>query len=147
MREAGGGRLPKNEQYLSFPAITWEVQEDLFTRKIKYEYIAHPSIWTLFDGPCRLTWVSHRIEPARPERVLLELENVPAFEEEEFMTSEEAELMSSYLDRRITDSDEFWKRESQIWQKTAEGFIGDTRKSAPRAQELVGDAEDAGATS
>ncbi len=145
------GGLPKNKQYLSFAAMTWEVQDDLFTRKVKYEYTAHPLIWTLFDGPCRLSWVCHRLEAARPEtkgsRVLLELENVPAFEEEEFMTSEEAEQMSVdifYLDRRITDSDEFWKRESQIWQKTAEGFIGDARKSAPKAQELMGDAEDAG---
>ena len=144
------GGLPKNKEYLSFPAIRWEVQDDLFTRKIKYEYSAHPLIWTLFDGPCRLTWVCHRLDAARPQikgnRILLELENVPAFEEEEFMTSEEAEQMSVdvfYLDRRITDSDEFWKRESQIWQKSAESFIGEARKSAPRALELVGDAGDA----
>ncbi|MGB8958670.1 MAG: transglutaminase domain-containing protein [Candidatus Aminicenantales bacterium] len=144
------GGLPKNKEYLSFPAIHWEVQDDLFTRKIKYEYIGHPYIWLLFDGPCRLTWVCHRLEAARPEikgtRVLLELENVPAFEDEEFMTSEKAEQMSVdvfYLDRRITGSDEFWKRESQIWQRNAENFIGDARKSTPRALELVGDAEDA----
>jgi hypothetical protein len=143
------GGLPRTKEYLSFPAITWHVQDRLFTRKAKYEYSAHPLIWTLFDGPCRLSWVGHKLDQARPEikgtRLVLELSNIPAFEEEEYMTSAEAEQMSLdvfYLDRRIADSAEYWKRESQIWQKTAERFIGDPRKAAVKAGELAGDAED-----
>jgi len=143
------GGLPKIKEFLSFPAIHWEVQDDLFTIKARFEYSGHPYIWTLFDGPCRLTWVSHRLENAQPvikgNRVELELGNIPAFEDEEIMTPEEAEQMSvdvSYLDRRISDSDEFWKRESQYWQRAAEKFIGDPDKAAAKAGELTGDAAD-----
>lgn len=152
--QLGGGKpeeggLPKSREYLSFPAVHWGVQDNLFTRKAKFEYVSYPYISFLFNGPCRLSWVSHRLGDVKPtikgSRVLLEIDNVPAFEEEEYMTSEEAEEMSVdvfYLDRRITGSDEFWKRESQTWQKAAERFIGDPRKVAAKAQELVGDAED-----
>lgn len=143
------GGLPKIKDFLSFPAIRWEVQDDLFTLKARFEYSGHPYIWTLFDGPCRLTWVSHRLENAKPvikgNRVELELANIPAFEDEELMTPEEAEQMSvdvSYLDRRISDSDDFWKRESQNWQRAAEKFIGDPGKAAASAKELIGDAAD-----
>jgi len=146
------GGYPKSSQFLSFQAIRWEIQDDLFTRKVKFAYSAHPLIWTLFDGPCRLTWVSHKLTNAQPSikgnRVELTMENVPAFENEEFMTSEEAEQMSVdviYLGRRITDTNEFWRLESQNWQKAAEGFIGDPRKLAPEARTLVADAADPGA--
>ncbi len=143
------GGLPKNKEFLSFPATRWEVQDDLFTRRARYEYISFPYIGFYFDGPCRLSWVAHKLENARPvikgSRLELELENIPAFKEEEYMTSPEAEQMSVdvfYLDRRITGSDEFWKRESEVWQKSAERFIGDPAKAAPKAKELVADAED-----
>lgn len=155
--QLGGGKpeeggFPKNKEFLSFPAFRWEVQADLFTRKAKFVYTGHPYIWTLFGAPCRLAWVSHKLGEAEPEikgnRVELELANIPAFEEEEYMTPEEAEQMSVdifYLDRRIAGSDEFWKRECQTWQKAAERFIGDTAKLAAKAQELAGDAADAAA--
>jgi hypothetical protein len=144
------GGFPKNSEFLSFQAAHWDLQDDLFTRKAKYEYISFPYISVLFGGPCRLSWVSHKLEPVRPEvkgmHVQLELENIPAFEEEELMTSEEAEQMSLdifYLASKISDQDEFWKRESQTWQKAAERFIGNPDKLALKARELVGDAQDA----
>jgi hypothetical protein len=143
------GGLPKSKEFLSFPATRWELQDDLFTRKARFEYIAFPYIGLFFDGPCRMSWVAHKLGNAQPtikgSRVELELENVPAFEEEEFMTSAEAEQMSVdvfYLDRRITGSDEFWKRESEVWQKTVERFIGDPLKIGAKARELAGDAQD-----
>lgn len=146
------GGYPKTMRFLSFQAIRWEIQDDIFTRKVKFAYSGHPLIWTLFDGPCRLTWISHKLTNAQPlikgNRIELTMENVPAFEKEEFMTSEEAEQMSVdviYLGRRITDTNEFWRLESQSWQKAAEGFIGDPRKLAPEARTLIADAADPGA--
>ncbi len=146
------GGYPKTMRFLSFQAIRWEIQDDIFTRKVKFAYSGHPLIWTLFDGPCRLTWISHKLANAQPlikgNRVELTMENVPAFEKEEFMTSEEAEQMSVdviYLGRRITDTNEFWRLESQSWQKAAEGFIGDPHKLAPEARTLIANAADPGA--
>jgi hypothetical protein len=143
------GGFPKNMEILSWPAIHWEIQDELFTRKAKFVYISHPYIWTLFQGPCRLAWVTHGLKDIAPiikgTRVDLEIENVPAFEDEEFMTPEEAEQMSVdvfYLDRRIKDSDEFWRRECRNWQKSAEAFIGDPGKLAAEAQKIVEDATD-----
>jgi hypothetical protein len=143
------GGYPKSMQFLSFQAIHWDIQDDLFTRKAKFDYISHPLIGTLFDGPCRITWASHKLTNAQPSikgrRVELTMENVPAFEEEEFMTSEEAEQMSVdvfFLGRQITDSNEFWRLESQNWQKAAEGFMGDTGKFAPEVRTLIADAAD-----
>lgn len=151
---AGGkpeeGGFPKNKEWLSVPAIRWELQDDLFTRRAKFEFSGPTFIGLLFNGPYRLSWVAHRIENALPKikgnRVELEIENLPAFEEEEFMTPVQAEQMSVdvfYQSGQIPSSDEFWKRESQTWQSTAERFIGDPKKAAPRAQELAGDSPDA----
>ena len=143
------GGFPKNKEFLSFPAISWEVQDELFTRRAKFEFYAYPYIGYLFGGPYRMSWVSHKVENARPtikgKRVELVLENLPAFEAEEFMTPVEAEQMSVdvfYQDGQISSSDEFWTQESRTWQKTAERFIGDARKAAPKAQELAGEAQD-----
>jgi len=143
------GGLPKRQEFRSLQATRWELQEDLFTRRAKFEYTAHPYIGLLFDGPYRISWVSHKIENARPtikgKRVTLEVENLPAFEEEDYMTPVEAEHMSVdvfFLDARIASSDEFWKEESRTWQKTAERFIGEARKFASKAQELIGEAQD-----
>ena len=139
------GGLPKNKEFLSFPATRWELQDDLFTRRARFEYVSFPLIGLLFGGPCRLSWVGHKLPDVKPvikgARIEFEIENIPAFEEEEFMTSPEAEQMSVdvfYLDRRITGGDEFWKRETEVWQKTSERFIGDPAKAAARALELAG---------
>jgi hypothetical protein len=152
--QLGGGKpeeggFPKNGEFLSFPAIRWEIQDDLFTLKAKFEYMAHPDIFSFFKGSSRLIWVSHKLGEAQPtikgRRVELLMENIPPFEEEEFMTSREAEQMSvdvSYLGGGISGSDEFWQRECRTWQKAAENFVGDPLKVAGEAQKLVGDATD-----
>lgn len=143
------GGLPKNKEFLSFPATRWELQDDLFTRRARFEYVSFPLIGLFFDGPCRLSWVGHKLADVKPvikgSRIEFEIENIPAFEEEEFMTSPEAEQMSVdvfYLDRRVTGSDEFWKRETEVWQKTSERFIGDPAKAAAKARELAGEEGD-----
>ena len=138
------GGVAKSQELLSFLAMRWEIQDDLFTRKAKFVYISHPQAGMLFGGECRMAWISHglgNVEPSfQGDRVELEMDNIPAFEAEEFMTPEEAERMSVdifYLDRKITDDNEYWKRKCQDWQKGAEGFIGDPRKLAAMAQSLV----------
>ncbi len=143
------GGLPKDKEFLSLPAARWELQDDIFTRRIRYEYISFPYIDIVFDGPCRLAWVGHKIGNIQPaikgRRIEFEMENIPAFEEEEYMTSPEAEQMSVdvfYLSMGIDDRDEFWKRESEVWQKTAERFIGDPKKLVAKAREMAGDEED-----
>lgn len=138
------GGYPKSVEILSFPAVHWEVQGDLFTRKARFEYISFPYIWSLFRGSCRLAWVSRGlgyIEPViKGARIEFEMDNIPAFQDEDFMTPEETERMSVdvfYLDTRIEDSDEYWKRECQHWQKAAESFIGDPSKLTAEARKII----------
>ncbi|MEN6560531.1 MAG: DUF3857 domain-containing protein [Acidobacteriota bacterium] len=143
------GGMPRSSEFLSFPAAHWDLQDDLFTVRAKYRFVSFPYIGLLFMGPCRLSWVSHNLEPVRPEiknmRLELSLENIPPFEGEELMTSEQAEQISLdvfYLAAKISDRDEYWKRESRAWQKAAERFIGDPDKVSAKALELIGDETD-----
>jgi len=142
------GGYPKSFEILSFPAVHWDLQGDLFIRKARFEYISCPYIWVLFQRSCRLAWVAHAPANYEPEikgsRVNFEIQNVPAFVEEEFMTPEESERMSVdvfYLDLRVRDYKEYWERECKTWQKSAQKFIGNPGKLVPEVQTLVGDEE------
>lgn len=142
------GGYPKSLEILSFPAVHWDLQDDFFIRKARFEYISWPYMWILFQRSCRLAWVAHAPANYEPEikgnRVNFEIQNVPAFVEEEFMTPEESERMSVdvfYLDHRIRDNTEYWERECRTWQKSAESFIGNPRKLVPQVQTLAGNEE------
>jgi len=147
------GSIGKGMKLVSLPIETWDIQEDLFTRKAKFVYI--PSNYMglladiLFNGPGSLMWITQRmpgIHPASKDgRLELEVENIPAFEAEEFMAPEESERMAVnilYFDSDLKDQSEYWKLECQNWQKAVEGFMGNTNKLAPEAQKSIGTVAD-----
>lgn len=143
-----GGR-PKKLEILSLPGVHWDIQGDLFIRKARFEYISFPYIWVLFKRSCRLAWVAHGLGIYEPKvkgsRINLEVQNVPAFVEEDFMPPEQSERMSVdvfYVDPRISDHNEYWERECKIWQKSAENFIGNPQKLVPEVQNVAGDTQD-----
>ncbi|MCK7476689.1 MAG: DUF3857 domain-containing protein [Candidatus Moduliflexus flocculans] len=143
------GGLPKTKEFLSFPATRWEVQEDLFTRRARYEYISFPYIGYYFDGPCRLSWVAHKLESARPvikgTRLELELEDIPAFKEEEYMTSPRPSRCPSTFStstgasRGATSSGSGRARPGRSPRR---GSSATRPRPPPKARELVADAED-----
>jgi len=147
------GSIGKGMKLLSFPAETWDVQEDLFTRKARFVYI--PSKFMgyfmeiLFHGSSSLYYFTQRmpgVQPAmRDGRLEIEMENIPAFEADELMTPEKSERMAVnllYCASDLTDNNEYWKAECENWQKAAEGFIGNPRKLTAEAQKLIEGVDD-----
>lgn len=144
------GGMPEYGKILSFQVAHWDIQNKLLIRKARFEYTGSPFISFLFSRPHKLTWISHGLGNASPviqggNRVELEIENVPGFEPEEWMPPEGTQKMSVdifYIDSTVSDINKYWKQESQIWQKSAERFIGDPRKSVAEVQKIVGDVAD-----
>ena len=142
------GGIPADLEMRSFLASQWGIQDDLFTRRARFVYKAHPRIAVLFGGrSCRIAWITRGLGGKEPafdgERLTLEMENVPAFEEEEFMAPREATEMAVaifFLAPSVSDQNEYWKLESKSWQKGAEAFIGDPRKVEDEAKRAVGEA-------
>jgi hypothetical protein len=129
------------------PVDTWDIQEDLFTRKAKFAYEPSDLIENLFSlvgKRMRLNWVTHRLEGAKPARIKgrieLELENIPAFEPEEYMIPESTQRMDVrifYLEGTMASTDHYWKEESRNWQKGLDKFMRKAGEAAAEAQKLV----------
>ena len=131
-----------------YPVDIWDVQADLFTRKAKFGYLPSEVIerWLAARSAkgMTLSWVTHWIVGAKPakkkDRIELELENIPAFEREEFMPPESSQRMEVrlfYLEGTVGSSDQYWKKESQNWQKGLEKFMSKTGTAAAEAQKAV----------
>jgi hypothetical protein len=143
------GGIPDTARLLALPFKTWDVQEDLFTKKAKFETTSD-EFWIqyLFGGRCRLAWIAINMKDVKPDfkkggGVSLEISDIPAYEEEEYSAPEESLRKSVelfYLDSDIKDSNEYWKEESQDWQKGVEMFLGKPAKLAAAAKEIVGTA-------
>ena len=129
------GRRQGSKDWRSSPGHPWRVQEDLFTRRRSVLIRIHllPYIALIFDGPCRMAGSPRDQGTPRAgikgSRLELEMENIPAFKEEEFMTSPRtAEQMSVdvfYLAPASRTATSSGSGRAQIWQKTAERFIGE----------------------
>ncbi len=129
------------------PIETWEIQEDLFTYKAKFSYapsdFLEEILNVVFRG-LRLNWVSHGIKGAKPVRKEgyweLQVENIPAFEAEEYMVPESTQRMDVrffYLNPKIETPDIYWEEESGNWQKGAEKFMGKAGTAPAEAQKLT----------
>jgi hypothetical protein len=141
------GGIAAEEGVYFIPIDTWEVQEDLFTRKAKFAY--EPSdfverLLSAFLRGLRLNWVTHNMSGRKPERkqgrVELELENIPAFEPEEYMTPESSQRMEVrlfYLEGKTDSPEKYWKAEGKNWQKGAEKFLQKSGDAPAEAQRLV----------
>jgi hypothetical protein len=145
------GGTADRAQIWALPFKSWRVQEDLFTKKAKFVIDADPGwIKAAFGRTgCRTGWASIGRMSAKPvidkKRISLDLADIPAFEEEELSVPEEALRASVdlfYISGSIANGQEFWKRESQDWQKGVEAFLGKPGKFADAAKAIVGDATD-----
>lgn len=146
------GGIDMDEGVFYFPIDTWDVQEDLFTRKAKFAYEPSDFIERLLSGflrGLRLNWVTHGLAGKRPERkqgrIELELENIPAFEPEEYMTPESTQRMEVrlfYLEWKTDSPDKYWKGEGKNWQRGEEKFLRKSGGAAAEAQRLVSGIDD-----
>jgi hypothetical protein len=147
------GGIDTEEGILFFPLDTWDIQESLFTRRAKFAYESSDFLERLliraFHKGIRLTWVARGVGTAKPARKKgryeLELENIPAFEREEYMTPESAQRMEVrlfYLEGSVSTPEQYWKKESRNWQKGAEKFMGKPGEAAAEAQKFVAGFDD-----
>ncbi len=96
-----------------------------------------------------MSWVSIGRMSATPKsekgRVELDLVDIPAFQEEEYSVPEETIRTSVdffIINDKIKNDEEFWKLESQEWQKGVDAFLGKPGRLDAAAREIVGDAAD-----
>jgi hypothetical protein len=128
------GGIAADEGVLFVPVDTWEIQTDLFTRRAKFGYEPWLLLGTALaewsQRRVMLTWVTRWLGGAQPagdsRRVELELKNIPAFETEEFMPPESSQRMEVrlfYIATSAATPDEYWREESQNWQRGAKKFM------------------------
>jgi hypothetical protein len=138
-------------ELLALPFDSWDIQEELFTKKAKF--VTGSSVdmvsWLFGRSGCKMSWVSIGKMSARPtfdnNRISLELVDIPPFAAEEISVPEETLRTSVdlfYVNGKVVDNNEFWKLESQDWQQAVEDFLGKPGKHAAAAKEIVGDAAD-----
>jgi hypothetical protein len=125
------------ERTITIPSVTWEVQEDLFTRHARF--LIHP----LPGGAVR--WVLKNIPSdvhpqTQPDgRIVLEVKDLPAFQEEELMPPEsfvKSQVGFFYLlgpPPSITYWSDLGKRIAQAYAP----FGGDPKKPRPALTGLV----------
>jgi len=137
------------EKIYSLPATTWYLEADLFTRKLRFVFESERSVATLFDGRCRLAWVSNKLKGNLPvssgNRIELVAENIPAFEEERFMPPEDNERMLVnlfYIDDQIKDFDDYWEKVARTWKGEAESFMRGKSELNQEITFIVGDETD-----
>jgi hypothetical protein len=147
------GGIDTQTGLLFFPVDIWDLQEDLFTCKAKFTHIPSDLIGRLFGlagMSMRMNWVVHGLEgramPAwKKGSVQLELENIPAFEKEEYMTPERTHCMEVrifYLEGSVETPDKYWEVESKNWQRGLEKFMRKAGNAAAEAQTLIAGIED-----
>jgi hypothetical protein len=141
------GGIDMTEGVFFVPIDTWDVQEDLFTRKAKFAY--EPSddlerLLSMYFRGLRLNWVTHGLSGKKPERkkgrIELELENIPPFEPEELMAPEGTQRMEVrlfYLEGKTDSPDKYWKAEGKNWQTGLEKFMSKTGDAPAEAQKLT----------
>jgi hypothetical protein len=154
---AGPGGRPEEGGYgvwseiWALPFESWDVQEELFTKKAKFVTDPDPGWLALAFGArgCRVAWASIGRMSAKPnidkKAITLELVDIPAFEEEEYCVPEKtirASIDFFYINAKVKSNEEFWKLESKDWQKGVETFLGKPGKFAAKVREIVGDEAD-----
>ncbi|HSA95303.1 MAG TPA: DUF3857 and transglutaminase domain-containing protein [Acidobacteriota bacterium] len=146
--EEGGAKERKDPRTL--PVGRWTVQDDLFTKHLKFSYKnTMAGIAALLGEGGRLGWASVGMESGRPFVFLgnaqMELYNVPSFAAEDSMIPEAVARMSVdlfFIDHEIANGAEFWKLESRDWQRGVEEFLGRPDQLAAAARRILGDETD-----
>lgn len=105
----------------------WDLQKRLPVRHARFQIRPYTS------GYMGLNWSGRGLPPGKTlmkgkdNIYTLELENLPAFEEEAFAPPDgeiKARMDLYYTSRTYLNPDEFWKRIGEYWSTTADKFVG-----------------------
>ena len=119
------------------PSVTWEVQEELFTRRARF--LMHPFLgagiqWTLQGAPSNIT-----PESQSDGAIALEVKELPAFQEEQHMPLEKMfrSQLGFYYQEGPYFSLSYWGDIGQSIGQSYAPFLGDPKKLKPELAGLV----------
>jgi uncharacterized protein DUF3857/transglutaminase superfamily protein len=138
----------------------WPIQSDLYTLKARFRFRALQRFvynWTDFNPTTNIRHSRvaysylNQVDATVPEKkdgnlMELQLENIPAFEAEEYMPPEDdyKPLVSFYYGgEEIASPDKFWDFVGREWPKVTETFIGDYKEVRNAASQAIGGETDA----
>jgi hypothetical protein len=122
------------------PSAHWYVQRELLTRQ------AHFSFRTFTDAQGRLAWTSSRLpaganpKVGRDGVVRLDVENVPALQEEEYMPPEDmliSQVNFYYTIGYVSTPESFWQQRAAWESERVDKFIGNPRVLEPVVRQIV----------
>ncbi|MCI0353095.1 MAG: DUF3857 and transglutaminase domain-containing protein [Acidobacteriales bacterium] len=131
-------------EYLSDSA--WTLQHDLYTLKASYSFYPYQKEFITKHGSARIGYAGNRraqnIQPKHNQgRVELELENIAAFDEEEYSPPEDElkpQIRFYYGGSELKSPQEFWNRAGKDWYEAIENFVGNRKEIREAAQQAVG---------
>jgi hypothetical protein len=131
------------------PDHEWIAQHDLYTVKEEFRILSYTGPLRGADGGVGLSLFQNLPANAKVQRkgesFELELENIPAFDEEAYMPPRDPyiyHVTMAYGGREMTSSEKFWKEAGLRWHDEAESFIGDFREIKAAAAEAAGKERD-----
>ncbi|HYA48549.1 MAG TPA: hypothetical protein VEG35_02515, partial [Burkholderiales bacterium] len=135
------GGAVRGKGVVSWPVGSWEIRGPLYTVKARFVYIPFAKGQALVLGrPMRIGWVSHGLTWGPPEmkgnQVELVLDDIPAWEEEEYTPPEDPGRMGVHFffcDNQVLSAEDYWQREGANWQGGVEDFLGHPDDVAPEA--------------
>lgn len=138
------GGVPTGSRLLAYAVELWNFDSPLYTYKAKYIYVLRYGQITLGDAHLKLAFVSYGLlwgpPTVSPGRVELEIEDIPARAEDEWMSPEEEGRMGVTFflcDSRVQDVASYWRLESGNWQTAAKAFIRANEGIAEESRSLV----------
>jgi Domain of Unknown Function with PDB structure (DUF3857) len=131
------------------PAHEWIAQHDLYTVKEDFRIHSYTGAILGVEGGVGLSLFQNLPKNAKVQRkgegFELQLENIPAFDEEAYMPPRENyiyHVTMAYGGREMTSTDRFWQEAGLRWNDEAEGFIGGYKEMKNAAAEAAGSETD-----
>jgi hypothetical protein len=131
------------------PPHEWLVQHELYTVKEEFRIHSYTGPIRGVDGAVELSLSANLPEDAKVQRkgdgFELQLENVPAIEEESYMPPRQTyvyHVTMAYGGQELTSPEKFWQDVGERWNSDAERFIGDYKEIKAAAAQAVGDEAD-----
>ena len=141
----------------SFYPPEWEVQTDLFQKKLSFKFIPYPGLLRLAhdrvgNGVAWTSFLPQGVKPVEHELmhsgmttsrtasgyIDLQMTNVPALIREPFMPPPNAlRYRVSFYYMVDAKQEEFWKEEGKFWNKDVDSFLGRKNGVGEKAAELV----------
>jgi hypothetical protein len=123
---------------------SWTIQHSLFTLKENFFFKAYQGGFEDSPGGSQVSYVTTHLDQKLKQKgstVELSMENVPAFESEEYMPPEDnykSKVLFFYTSTEATTIDKFWQDGGKRWNNRAEHALGNYKEVKDAAAEAIG---------